>query len=138
MNPSFALRFASWLAVLAWAATIVTLSSLPGPQIEELNQLEVWDKAAHFLAFAVGGTLVALALRWSTQWRWPQIVLTAFVFVSLFGAADEFHQLYTPKRSGADFHDWLADTFGGLAGAFVFRLLYARYLRKNRPAPAGA
>jgi VanZ family protein len=126
----------SWFAVTAWALTILVLSSMSGERIEEINVLHLWDKAAHFAAFAVGGGLLALALRWNTEWDWRRIVLVSIVAVSLFGASDEWHQLYTPKRSGADVRDWFADTLGAIAGAVVTSRIYAQYQRKNRPAPA--
>jgi VanZ family protein len=110
---------------------------MSGERIEEINVFHVWDKAAHFAAFAVGAALLALALRWNTEWAWRQIVLVALVAVSLYGATDEWHQLYTPKRSGADLFDWLADTLGAIAGAAVTSGIYAQHQRKNLPAPAG-
>lgn len=137
MNRTTLLRTGAWLAVVTWAATIVTLSSLSGPQIEELNWLELWDKAAHFIAFVAGALCVVLALRWSTAWSWRKVVLVAAISVSLFGAIDEWHQLYTPNRTGADVLDWLADTLGAIAGATATRSIYARYQRKNLTAPAG-
>ena len=129
------LRLVSWFAVAAWALGIFILSSMSGTQIEEINVLDVWDKAAHFSAFAVGAVLLALALRWSTAWSWPRITLAAIVAISVFGATDEWHQLYTPHRSGADVGDWTADTLGAIAGA---ALIHARHRFKNRPAPRRA
>jgi VanZ family protein len=41
------------------------------------------------------------------------------VFTSLFGASDEWHQLFTPLRD-SDIRDWLADTLGAVIGAFVY------------------
>jgi len=119
-----------------WACAIIVLSSISGDRIEEINVFHLWDKAAHFAAFAAGGVLLALALRWNTRWPWRQIVLFSIVAVSVFGATDEWHQLYTPKRSGADVLDWLADTLGAIAGAAVTSRIHAQYQRKNCPASA--
>ena len=41
---------------------------------------------------------------------------------------DEFHQLFTPGRSGGDVGDWIADTFGAFCGV----LLMGWIVRKNR------
>ena len=130
------LRLGSWFAVTVWALTIIALSSMSGRTHRGDHVFRLWDKAAHFAAFAVGGVLLALALRWSTEWDWPRIVLVSIGAVSFFGAADEWHQLYTPKRSGADVRDWLADTLGAVAGAAATSRIYAQYQRKNRRAPA--
>ena len=138
LNTPRWLRPASWFAVAAWALGIVALSSLSGPDIGKINVFDVWDKAAHFAAFAVGAVLLALALRWNTAWSWPRIVCVSIAAISLFGGTDEWHQLYTPKRSGADVGDWIADTLGAIAGAAATAFTHARYTLKNRPAPAGA
>ncbi len=120
---------------MLWAVLIVFLSSLSGPQVNQLNVFELWDKAAHFIAFAVGAALVAFALRISTKWSWSRIAIFASLAVSIFGALDEWHQLYTPKRSGADVADWVADTLGAVVAVTITRFLYVRSQRKNRPAP---
>ena len=48
--------------------------------------------------------------------------------ISVFGMLDEFHQLFTPGRSGGDVGDWIADTFGAFCGV----LLMGWIVRKNR------
>ncbi len=110
---------------------------MSGPQIEQINVFQLWDKAAHCLAFAVGAVVLAIALRISTEWPWKKVALVAVLAISLFGATDEWHQLYTPKRSGADPADWLADTIGAVIGVSATWVFYARFQRKNLPAPAG-
>ena len=132
------LRIGSWIAVAFWALGIFVLSSISGSEIAKMNVFDVWDKAAHFTAFAVGAVLLALALRWNTEWSWPRIVRVTIVAISIFGATDEWHQLYTPHRSGADVGDWTADTLGAIAGAAVTSFIHARYPLKNRTAPHGA
>lgn len=131
-------RTAAWLAVVGWAATIWWLSSRRGEEIEELNIFEVTDKVAHFAAFAVGGTLLTIAVRWSTTWEWRKIALAAVVILALFGASDEYHQTFTPNRSGADVFDWLADALGAAAGVALTVSFYARFERSRRPAPGDA
>lgn len=130
------IRRAAWLAVAAWAAAVTVLSSLTPRDLQAIAPFEFWDKAAHFAAFAAGAVLLALALRWSTAWPWRRIAVTSIVAISAFGAVDEFHQTYTPNRSGADRLDWLADTFGAIAGALLTASLHARFTRPPRLAPA--
>ena len=103
-----------------------------------MNAFDVSDKVAHFVAYAIGAVLLALALRWNTEWSWPRIVCSTIAAISLYGVTDEWHQLYTPHRSGADIGDWTADTLGGIAGAAAAAFSHARYSLKNRPAPHGA
>ncbi len=138
LNPSRPryLRTLPWALVTAWVVLICILSSLPGPEISKLNVLDIWDKAAHFVAFATGAVLVSWALRVSTQWSWTKIGVAAVVATSIFGGVDEWHQLYTVKRSGADVLDWTADTLGALVAIVLSHYLYGRYQRRNCPSPA--
>jgi VanZ family protein len=108
---------AIWFAFFAWAGTIVYLSSLSGNSVEELNVFHLWDKLAHFAAFAAGGLLLAAGLRGATNWSRGTILWRTALALALFAAADEWHQMYTPGRTGADVSDWLADVFGTAAGA---------------------
>jgi VanZ family protein len=132
------LKSAAWLAVTVWAGAIFWLSSRTGQEIAELNIFDVWDKAAHFTAFCTGAVVLAVALRRSTDWTWTRIAFFTAVAISLYGASDEYHQLYTPHRSGADVGDWLADTLGGAAGALAVTFTYARLTQTHRPTPGGA
>ena len=129
---------AAWSAVALWAVVIFYLSSLTGREIARLSPFDLWDKLTHFLAFAVGGLLLATALRWSVAWPWKKLTIFAIVAISLYGVADEIHQLFTPFRSGGDFGDWLADSLGGGAGVILFRYLHARSQHARRPSPSGA
>jgi len=105
-------------------------------QLAEIAPFDIWDKAAHFLAFTAGAVVLTLALRWSTHWRWRQIVFVAAAAVSLFGAIDEYHQTFTPHRSGADLPDFIADVLGAAAGTLATSLFHARSTRTPRLAPA--
>lgn len=131
------LRIAAWVAVAVWAGTITYFSSLTGPEVEQIG-IEIWDKAAHFVAFATGGVMLALALRWSTAWSWKKLARFAIVALVVFGALDETHQLFTAHRTGADPWDWLADCCGTLAGVALFLLIHARFIRSHPPAPTRA
>ena len=132
------LRVLAWWGVGTWAATITVLSSMTPPQLADIAPFELWDKAAHFTAFLAGAANLALALCWSTAWPWKRVIIFTAIAISGFGAVDEFHQLFTPNRSGADPYDWTADTIGALTGALLTALVYARYFSTPRPAPARA
>lgn len=131
------LRRVAWLGVFLWASTITLFSSLTPTQLEVVP-IQFWDKAEHFLAFVVGAVNLALALRWSVGWSWSRIVATTILALSAFAALDEYHQLFTPHRSGADPLDWTADTLGAVCGALLTRLIYGRHTRTHRFAPPGA
>jgi VanZ family protein len=47
------------------------------------------------------------------------LVATPILLFALIGALDEYHQTFTPGRSGNDPFDWLADLLGAAAGTFL-------------------
>ena len=129
------LRYLAWLGVAIWATTIFILSSLTPTQLDDVASIKIWDKLAHFSAFFAGSVNLTLALIWSTNWPWRRIAVTAAVAIAIFGATDEFHQLYTPNRSGADSYDWTADALGALSASLITTSIYARYFRSPHPTP---
>lgn len=120
---------AVWFGSLAgWFGLLWFLSSMSGvgggPQIPHL------DKVAHFVYFLAGGFLFSgwiLKLRPAAP-DWRKIMLFTVCAMALTGGLDEWHQCYTPGRSGADPWDWLADVLGGAAGGLVCKTLH-RILR---------
>jgi VanZ family protein len=131
------LRIPAWLAFVAWVATIHYFSSLTGPEIAQVG-ITFWDKAAHFIAFAAGGVVLTLALRWSLPWDAKKVAWFAIAVVAVYGAIDEIHQLSTPNRTGADPFDWLADCLGAVVGVTLLNVIYARFSRAHSPASARA
>lgn len=127
----------AWFGVMAWAATIYWFSAQSGSEIEQMNLLDLWDKGLHFIVFAAGGIPMALAWRWSTKWSLGKVLVVSTIALSLYGAADEYHQIVTPGRSGGDHLDWIADTLGGFAGSLATLYLHARTKGPHRPAPTG-
>lgn len=114
-----------WLAVFLWAATIYWLSSQSGEELPKVGfAIPHFDKFAHFVAYACGGALTALAL-WRSSLPWKRAIAGSIVLLALFGGSDEWHQLSIPGRTGGDVFDWLADLLGAVAGS-VFIHLYAR------------
>ena len=124
-----------FIAVLVWMRTIWFLSSIPGDENPELK-LQL-DKLAHFFAFAAGGILVAglfatvvlFVLR--RKLRWNLLIPATAISIGLLGWLDEWHQCFTPGRSGANIADWIADFLGGIAGAWAFRASYLRLSLKK-------
>jgi VanZ family protein len=122
-------------AVLVWMRTIWFLSSIPGDKNPQLK-LQL-DKLAHFLGFACGGILLAGLLTTITmvvlrrKVRWDFIIPATAIIIGLLGWFDEWHQCFTPGRSGANMADWVADFLGGIAGAYAFRQMFHRFEKKG-------
>ena len=87
-----------------------------GPEIPHL------DKVAHFGYFLMGGALLAtstLVMFPTLRCRRWSLFIVLVLIVSTIGRLDEYHQGFTPGRSGNDDGDWVADTLGGAAGVFL-------------------
>ncbi len=121
-NPKF------WLgAFLLWFAVLWTFSSFPA-QEGFAPPIDHFDKVTHFGYFFGGGGLLSA---WLFRLRpdppdWKAILLTTILAIALIGGLDEYHQTFTPGRSGNDPYDWLADVLGAAAGAFAFKRFHHR------------
>lgn len=127
--PRRAVSIIFWLAVLVWAGGVLWLSSISHDDLPR-TAFATWDKLNHFAAFAVGGWLTASALR-LTRPEAPVVgwFVFAVLLIAAFGAFDEFVQLSSPGRSGADPYDWIADSLGAIAGASLTLVTHARLER---------
>ena len=101
---------ATWLPVLAWAAVIFAVSSIPSLS----SGLGGWDlvlrKLAHLTEYAVLGALLARA----TRRPWLALALGA-----LYAVSDEVHQHFVEGRHGAPL-DVAIDAVGVAAGILVW------------------
>jgi VanZ family protein len=87
------------------------------------------DKLAHFLEFALFGSLLFLTFA-SAGWR-PWDAPLAIILGGIYGTTDEMHQFFVPGRV-ADPMDALIN----LAGVFVAVLILAYIDRRMHPSPA--
>jgi VanZ family protein len=92
----------------------------PAPAVTQV----VWDKLLHLGGYALLALFFARALRSEGAGRLVTTV-AAIVLTSVYGASDEWHQMFTPMRD-SDIRDWLADTLGAAIGALAYALLAAR------------
>lgn len=126
-----------WLfSVILWAATLFLLSSLPtvphvdGPEIPHL------DKVMHF-GYFMGGAFLFMnyfLLRYGVDKRTLIRVFIPILLFAVIGALDEYHQTFTPGRSGNDPFDWLADLFGATSGIFIAHYFHPLLLKISSPA----
>jgi VanZ family protein len=125
-NP-FVMR--RWVAPIAWALLILSLTSIPGPTLPPVPVFPHADKLAHLALYGVFGALATRsALRGRIDahgWR-PGAFVATLVVIALFALADEWHQEYIPGRS-ADPTDWVADVLGASGG-----IAAARWTLRNR------
>ena len=115
MSGSFARL---WLPVLAWAALIFALSSVP----DLGTGLGGWDlalrKLAHAAAYAVLGVLLMRATGRGGL---------AFALGALYAVSDEVHQTFVPDRLGSPI-DVAIDAIGVVSGVVLWQTIRARRL----------
>ena len=101
---------ALWLPVVAWAAVIFVVSSIPSLG----TGLGFWDlvlrKLAHVTEYAILGALLARAVS----------ELPAFVLGVGYAVTDEIHQHFVDGRVGAP-HDVVVDAVGVALGILALR-----------------
>jgi VanZ family protein len=110
-------RLRRWLPVVLYAALVFIGSSIPGTAIDP--RLSLHDKLIHATEYA--GFAFLLARAFGVRYWWLAIVAGA-----LYGVSDEFHQTFTPMRSGNDLGDITADVIGSTIGAIAWMLLLRR------------
>jgi FlaA1/EpsC-like NDP-sugar epimerase len=94
-----------------WGAVLMALASSLVSEMPKLLSPTTWDKANHFVAFA----LLALLGRYAYRGRW-RVVLAGLM---AFGALIEVLQTWVPWRAG-EWGDLVADALGlGLAALIV-------------------
>ena len=115
-SPAVSVRRAAlgaWAPVVAWAALIFALSSLPADGTE----LSAWEvllrKLAHVTEYAILVALLCRALR---------RVVPAVVLAGLYAVTDEVHQTFVDGRFGTP-RDVAIDLVGVLVGAIAWRRL---------------
>ncbi len=108
----------NWLPVLAWAALIFALSSVP----DLGTGLGGWDlvlrKIAHAAEYAILGALLVRATGHAA---------VAFALGTLYAVSDEFHQSFVPGRMGSPV-DVAIDAVGVAIGVALWQLARTRRL----------
>jgi len=107
---------------------VTWLSPKPSSYFPKVELPEA-DKIVHIALFATGAFFASGAMLVSFSELPLKVAFGLIVaLISVFGVLDEFHQLFTPGRSGGDVGDWIADRFGAFCGV----LLIGWMVRKNR------
>lgn len=116
-----------WGPVVVYAGLIFYLSAQSHPDEDLPSFLDIFsDKVLHAAEYAGLGGLCYRAFRWGPPGSVaPRAFLWAIVAASLYGVADEVHQLFVPFRESS-WQDWAADTVGAAGGAAWIHGLHHR------------
>ncbi|MFD0676507.1 MULTISPECIES: VanZ family protein [unclassified Paenibacillus] len=133
-----------WIIALAWCVMIFCITESPAATSENtswivknltsappaiVNILDlIIRKMAHVSLFG----LLALFLFLANQKR-KRALAIAWILTTLYGATDEFHQIFTPGRTPA-ITDVGIDSFGAIVVLFLFfQIRKSRFFKGNRP-----
>jgi len=124
------LQWLWWMGVLVWGAVLFMLSADSAPPSGPTFPFK--DKVLHCLYFSGGAFCLLLAFfgKEVPVGKAARFVIGGMLFAAITGALDEYHQTFTPGRSGNDPWDWLADVMGGLLGAWI-ALRFLRWVRQG-------
>ena len=106
-------KIIKWIPAAMIFSTSWYLSSKE--KIESMPDFWNADKIVHLICYAGLSFWVSFACNIKTK---KQFALPALI-TSGYGIIDEIHQSLVPGRT-ASFFDWLADSFGGIFGAFSY------------------
>jgi VanZ family protein len=104
------------------------MSSIPQDGLPD--NLGVWSYIAHFTEYAIlsGLMLGALYKKWENIRKYAVVTIG---ISSLYGASDEFHQLFVAGRY-CDVNDWITDTAGAILGAVIAILVIGFLIKRKR------
>lgn len=100
------------------------------PNFQSMKFAEkILRKSAHFILYTLlGGFLTCVLCRFKKpSWR---IWISAVIITACYAAADEFHQIFVPGRSG-ELRDILIDTSGGILGSGIIFLILLKMRNKR-------
>ncbi len=113
-----------WAALALWTFLLFFLASAPASAFPRLPRLIPWDKIVHAGEWAVwSGLFFAVAIRQWPRWQAHRVFLTTAGLATVGGLLHELYQIPIPGRT-CDPADWMADTTGALAAAFILAALF--------------
>ena len=111
---------------------LLVLTTLPG---RDLPKTGINDKIEHLSAYFLLGILLSLALLFQNKFLKIKKYFTLFtgLFIGLYAALDEIHQLFVPGRD-CDILDWTADMIGASIGILliIFLIKIFQYNQKSQ------
>lgn len=107
---------------LTWfvSVVVVVLSTMPVPEVPELEDVPFFDKWVHFVMYASLSVAIWMDRRLICR-RVMSVLLWVLLFVypSLMGGLMELVQAYLTTCRSGDWVDFYADVFGALLGLIV-------------------
>lgn len=120
-----------WICTVVVSVVIIILSTIPVPDVPELDNVPFFDKWVHFvmyggLAMAVWFDRTVICKRRMNHSIWPFL----FVYPMVLGGLMELVQAYLTTCRSGDWLDFYADAFGALIGLLLCLLIYKPLSRR--------
>ncbi len=122
------LGFSVWSGLVSYTAAVFWLS-LMTPSAKVASLIGPYDKAIHFMMYALLYFLAASAFHRSRLRAIGRLAFWAFAYAALIGAATELLQSRVPSRS-ASLADWIADS-AGAAASMIFLWFHRKRLSEE-------
>ncbi len=109
-----------WLPVIAYCVIIFAVSSMSQPLPVKV-EIPFFDKFLHAVEYGILSYLLIRALT-GTQAGLSRraVLISAVLIATLYGASDEFHQMFVPGRN-PDILDLLSDFVGAAIVGLIKR-----------------
>ena len=107
---------------LTWlvSVVVVVLSTVPVPEVPELEDVPFFDKWVHFVMYASLSVAIWMDRRLiCRRVMRPLLWVFLFVYPSVMGGLMELVQAYLTTCRSGDWVDFYADMFGALLGLIV-------------------
>lgn len=98
---------------------IVILSTIPVPEVPELQDVPFLDKWVHFVMYGTLTFAMYLDRKLSHANTDKTFIIAAFVYPSLLGGLMELFQAYCTTCRSGEWLDFYADTFGAFLATII-------------------
>jgi VanZ family protein len=119
---------------MLWALIILILCGIPGKDIPHISFLELlsFDKLVHAGVFFVLVLLMIRGLVVQTSYSWMQrrAAAAAGMICVIYGGALEVMQETMFDGRSADVYDFIANSFGCIAGLWLYKLVERKILAR--------
>lgn len=125
------MKIMRWICTVVVSVVIIILSTIPVPDVPELDNVPFFDKWVHFvmyggLAMAVWFDRTVICKRRMNHSIWTFL----FVYPMVLGGLMELVQAYLTTCRSGDWLDFFADAFGALIGLLLCLLIHKPLCRR--------
>ena len=122
-----------YFSSIFWAVVILFVSSIPSYELPDFSfwKLFTFDKVAHIVMYGILSFQVMKSCirQYANWWLRYNAARVAIVFSIFYGAAIEVFQEFALIDRHGDWMDLVSNIIGTFVGVWVFRMIFAPYIR---------